>query len=779
MSNMSSKVKSAVDADAQTTMKSHFMGGKQFGSVLLVFTYFSTVYSAITLDGVPAMARGYGYIALMWLTSAICVNISGCLTTPRCRRMAAYRHYNSPVDRFIDRFDNRILTWTILTLMVGSQICYIMTQINSARQILTTVGGGVYNWDPKAATWVMFYLILICEWVGGFSAVAITDSMQSTIMVVTLILIPIYATVYYGGMGGSGDLGCKEITGPLTAGRGCLRFMSGQDFKTLYPATGESKYFEPAYAAGVYGADSNMYFNNSASSMLMFNLLFLAFTMNPHWDHRVIAAGTDTAWKRVTILFQAAGYIATLPMMVMGIVVAANLSPGGNTFGKFSEELQSRGGFAAVVGTIAPVAACAAMMSTVDSSLIAISNSLTKELVTFPAIMKYQHHKVNLGFVEGNFVSMFGKLISFIIITIAICIGLYELGDAPETATNATNMVNGFLWQILPAALFMIYSPCTWRAIVVACVCGVTVFFIIYFGFTMPVLFSCSDFTCDELGKFTYNVTTGNPTKWEPNSFGSTCDQQFYATWNGPWTLDPDGVAHKISKLDPYAAMMIAGLVNLVVCGIITAIEVATGNANQSKSGGGFFSYPEEVRKQFDSNGEVLTLERINKHMKDEKVREIVFDPIGAACCVVSFILANASLPFYKDSYNGCNVATFGGFKMKVLMNSLGIADPTDPKLKLPGEFEVREPEGVRGDCDPEKLIGGVPEWAIVIIACYVVSTFLMAVAYSRWQPPAWDTENIAEAFTTPFSEATQTKEEQHEMEMQDVKAPSSNKGES
>ena len=73
----------------------------------------------------------------MWLTSAICVNISGCLTTriyaaipsngclqvpysgrteplhrltplSRLDKRLCGRHYNSPVDRFIDRFEDNL-----------------------------------------------------------------------------------------------------------------------------------------------------------------------------------------------------------------------------------------------------------------------------------------------------------------------------------------------------------------------------------------------------------------------------------------------------------------------------------------------------------------------------------------------------------------------------------------------------------------------------------------------------------------------------------------------
>ena len=49
----------------------HFTANKTFGSIGLALTFYSTIYSGVTLSGVPNFAAAYGYASLMWLTSAV------------------------------------------------------------------------------------------------------------------------------------------------------------------------------------------------------------------------------------------------------------------------------------------------------------------------------------------------------------------------------------------------------------------------------------------------------------------------------------------------------------------------------------------------------------------------------------------------------------------------------------------------------------------------------------------------------------------------------------
>ena len=117
--------------------------------------------------------------------------------------------------------------------------------------------------------------------------------------------------------------------------------------------------------------------------MFSFNMLFFAFFLNPHWISRLIAARSDATVKNVIALMAFQGIWTTLPMLVVGIVAAANLknlaAPGTSAFALFIDELFRHEGAPRFFGTIAACSAIAAIMSTVDSALIAITNIFSKD----------------------------------------------------------------------------------------------------------------------------------------------------------------------------------------------------------------------------------------------------------------------------------------------------------------------------------------------------------------------------------------------------------------
>merc|ERR1719386_466108 len=74
----------------------HFTGGKGYGSIVLFLTLFSTIFSAVTVDGVPNFAYGLGFLGVIWLSSQPGLFVAGIILVPRLRRISTARDHNSP-----------------------------------------------------------------------------------------------------------------------------------------------------------------------------------------------------------------------------------------------------------------------------------------------------------------------------------------------------------------------------------------------------------------------------------------------------------------------------------------------------------------------------------------------------------------------------------------------------------------------------------------------------------------------------------------------------------
>jgi hypothetical protein len=106
---------------------------------------------------------------------------------------------------------------------------------------------------------------------------------------------------------------------------------------------------------------------------------------------------------------------------------------------------------------------------------------------------------------------------------------------------------------------------------------------------------------------------------------------------------------------------------------------------------------------------ERLSLDVVNKAM--EKTQEPVFTRIGAVCMFLILFVNNISLPWYGESYNGCK---------------FGWTNTTSPSKGLPTTQE---------GCDPEALVGGLPQWFIGAFVAYILTIALGLAAWLQYKP--------------------------------------------
>jgi Na+/proline symporter len=164
-------------------------------------TLFASLFSGYTVIGVPNEAFQNGWSALRWIPSMTLVVVAYFGTGLRLRKASMLRNHQSPVDFITDRYQSQLLRYTIVFLQVLPTIIYLAAQVIAIKGTFNSI----FELDADAAYPVIIVMLLIVmfEWVGGLSSVAITDSFQAIVMTLSFIIIP---SVIYKNFGGFRDL---------------------------------------------------------------------------------------------------------------------------------------------------------------------------------------------------------------------------------------------------------------------------------------------------------------------------------------------------------------------------------------------------------------------------------------------------------------------------------------------------------------------------------------------------------------------------------------------
>jgi SSS family solute:Na+ symporter len=161
----------------------------------------ASLYSGYTVIGVPNEAFQNGWSALRWIPTLMSVMTGYFGTGLRLRKSSMLRNHQSPVDFITDRYQSQMLRYTIVFLQVLPAIFYLAAQVTAIKATFNSI----FELDPDTAypVIIIMLLIVIFEWVGGLNSVAITDSFQAIVMVLSFIIIP---SVIYKHFGGYRDL---------------------------------------------------------------------------------------------------------------------------------------------------------------------------------------------------------------------------------------------------------------------------------------------------------------------------------------------------------------------------------------------------------------------------------------------------------------------------------------------------------------------------------------------------------------------------------------------
>eukprot|EP01084_Bolivina_argentea_P132592 233995_1 len=431
-----------------TVVTTHFLASKNFNTFVLLLTTFASVFSGYTVVGMPNESGKIGFISIRWLSVIIMIGVSLLMIFPRLRRVSVIRLYESPGDFINDRYNSKLLCVLVTLSLCIPQLLYIAVQLYSLGSILSSFTDNELSF--YAVISVASILILIFEFLGGMRSVAYTDTVQATVMILIFIAIPIVLGVKFGGFMGqvtnSEDLPCKNSNNDSTSG--CLNYSNGpgNNIKEFYLRT-------PSTITIV--------------NYILFCISVLSFSLNPHMLQRAMSAKHDWQIKLVIICLFMAAFLTMLPGLLDGITYISNyndLKPEYQSFAAFQAMLavfRDEGGFIAFISYIALLAGIAGIMSTADSALIGVSNTMSCDIF----------RNWLLPNASLQTIVLIGKLISFCTIGISFGISIYLYQTDADYAVIGV-LQGGILWQAFPAYIFGLYTNIETKSILFGIIMG-------------------------------------------------------------------------------------------------------------------------------------------------------------------------------------------------------------------------------------------------------------------------------------------------------------------
>lgn len=330
-------------AKKESSLKDYYLAGSGLGTVSIFFTLYATQYSGNTLFAVPGKAYRQGLIGLSVVVAILCVVLVYYLFAPKMNQLAKKHGFVSVGDFIKWRFDHKPLLVVINLIAVFTLISYALGNFKAVGLLLESATGGSISF--AGGILILALMMAIYESLGGLRAVIWTDILQGSLLM----------------------LGCLLLFGIVVV-------MNGENSITN-PTTFVER-------VGLY-AREQVHLMEFASTAV---LIAFGAAVYPQAIQRMYIAKDAETLKRSYIPLLAMPILTTLPMILVGISVSEWL-PG-------LEHHQSENVIIYAIGHITESypelswlmvlylgAAIAAIMSTIDSALLAMGATITKDII--------------------------------------------------------------------------------------------------------------------------------------------------------------------------------------------------------------------------------------------------------------------------------------------------------------------------------------------------------------------------------------------------------------
>jgi len=376
-----------------------YLAGRGMGGFVLFLTLYATQYSGNTMIGFSGRAYRQGFTALVTVTFMCAIIGLYFIYAPKLHDLSRKHSFITLGDFIYHRFQSIHLTIIISIISIIALGNYILTNLKAIGFIIEGATAGQVSFVN--AIIMLSLIMVIYETLGGMRSVAWTDMLQGILLLFGVIVIFYIIYKQYGGLNG--------ISSQLQINR--------PDFWT-----------PPDW---------------SAKRLWLSTILVVSIGVSvyPHAIQRIYSAKDSSTLRKSLQLMVFMPFVTTLFMVIVGIVGASQIEGLDRNNSEqisilllvdLAEKLPNISWL--IVMFLA--AAIAAIMSTVDSALLAISSTVTQDL--FRKIKPDSSQKELL---------LFGKSISWVIMLVAVIMAI----NLPQTIWQLFQIKLELLCQIAPA----------------------------------------------------------------------------------------------------------------------------------------------------------------------------------------------------------------------------------------------------------------------------------------------------------------------------------------
>ena len=400
-------------ARQENTLKDFYLAGNGFGLVVISLTFYATQYSGNTLFGYSGMTYRIGYAWIMCVHFMTAIVACYLIFAPKLYKRARRYNYITPTDYLQHRFGSNSLNIIVTVIMVFVLSNYLLAQLMAMGRAMQGLSSADPNIAYQQGVILLTLIMVIYGTLGGIRAVAWTDVIQGSILIVGLIV---------------------------------LLFMLFKQFGSISLATATIQQTQDFSKINVPDA-------NRIREWISY-ILIVGFgsTLYPQAIQRIYAARSEKILRQGLAFMAFAPLFTALIAVIIGIYAIAYV-PG--LEGTASDQVLTRIlsiiqqnsilGYWLIV--ILYAAVLAAMMSTADSAMLSISSMLSKDIYS---------RFINENASEAT-LTLLGKLFSWCLIIILVWLAIY-LSDKASLLKLLDRKFD-LLIQLIPAFMLSIH----WR----------------------------------------------------------------------------------------------------------------------------------------------------------------------------------------------------------------------------------------------------------------------------------------------------------------------------
>ncbi len=386
-------------ARKEDSLADFYLSGRGMGLFVLFLTLYATQYSGNTLIGMAGKSYRQGYAFLVSITFMMSVIGAYLLYAPKLHRLSRKNSFITIGDYVQHRFGSTVLTMFITIVCIITVGSYILTNLKAIGYIVEATTGGRITFVQGII--VLSLIMVIYETLGGMRSVAWTDAIQGILLIAGCLFIFCGIEYQYGGI--------SAVAENLITSRSEMWHPPDFAQKRLWLST--------------------------------IIVISLGISIYPQAIQRIYAAKDERTLRRSFQIMVFMPIVTTFFLVIVGMV-GMNRFPGLDKQGSEEITMLLLSDMAMHIPGIKYFiilflsAAVAAIMSTVDSALLAISSLFTQDI----------YRRIRPTASQSSLTGI-GKIFSWCIMA---CMA-YFATNLPQTIWRLTEIKLEILCQVAPA----------------------------------------------------------------------------------------------------------------------------------------------------------------------------------------------------------------------------------------------------------------------------------------------------------------------------------------